>query len=119
MALYQRHIWIDEIELVKRLDEAVSRALELAQHTTRRLRKARRIPADLESVISALDRFKLNERVLQSVIDLFLSEGDNSAFGMVNALTAAAQNLSPYDRHQLEADAWRLLTTVTGTEHGL
>lgn len=112
--LYQRHIWIDEAELTKRLDEAVSGALELAQHTTRRLKKARRIPADLNSLVDTLDRFKLNERVQQSAIDLFISEGDNSAFGMVNALTAAARDLNPYDRHGLEANAWRLLTTVTG-----
>lgn len=113
-SLYQRHIWIDEAELTKRLDEAVSGALELAQHTTRRLKKARRIPADLNSLVDTLDRFKLNERVQQSAIDLFISEGDNSAFGMVNALTAAARDLNPYDRHGLEANAWRLLTTVTG-----
>lgn len=113
-SLYQRHIWIDEAELTKRLDEAVSGALELAQHTTRRLKKARRIPSDLNGLVETLDCLKLNERVQRSVIDLFMSEGDNSAFGMVNALTAAARELNPYDRHGLEASAWRLLTTLTG-----
>lgn len=112
--LYQRHIWIDEAELAKRLDEAVFGALKLAQHTTRRLKKARRIPADLENLVQTLDSLKLNERMQQSVLDLFVSEGDNSAFGMVNALTAAARDLNPYERHGLEAAAWRLLATVTG-----
>ena len=112
--IYQRHIWIDETELAKRLDEAVFGALELAQHTTHRLKKARRVPADVTSLVDTLDRFKLHERMQKSVIDLFITEGENSAFGMINALTAAARNLSPYDRHQLEADAWRLLMTVTG-----
>lgn len=112
--LYQRHIWIDEAELAKRLDEAVFGALKLAQHTTRRLKKARRIPADLKNLVQTLDGLKLNERVQHSVLDLFVSEGDNSAFGMVNALTAAARDLNPYKRHGLEAAAWRLLATVTG-----
>lgn len=112
--LYQRHIWIDENELIKRLDDAVFGALELAQHTTRRLKKACRIPSDLNSLIETLDSLKLNERVQQNIIDLFVSEGDNSAFGMVSALTAAARELNPYDRHRLEADAWRLLSSVTG-----
>jgi|SRR5450759_677610 len=112
--IYQRHIWIDETELTKRLDEAVFGALELAQHTTHRLQKARRVPADLNSLVDTLDRFKLHERLQKSVIDLFIADGENNAFGMVNALTAAARDLSPYDRHKLEADAWRLLITVTG-----
>jgi len=110
--LYQRHIWINEAELTRKLDEGVFGALEVAQHTMRRLKKARKINVDLESVVSTLDKFKLNERVQQSVLDLFISEGDNSAFGMVNALTAAARNLSPYERHGLEANAWRLLTST-------
>lgn len=112
--LYQRHIWIDEDELTRRLDEAVSGALRLAQQTTGRLKKARRIMADLDSLVGTLNGLKLTDRVQQSVIDLFVSEGDNSAFGLVNALTAAARELNPYDRHQLEANAWRLITTVTG-----
>jgi hypothetical protein len=111
--LYQRHIWIDEAELAKRLDEGVFGALELAQHTTRRLREARRIPADLENLVRTLDSLNLHERVQQSVIDLFVSERDNTAFGVVNALTAAARDLNPYERHQLEANAWRLLTSLT------
>lgn len=110
--LYQRHIWIDENELTGRLDSAVFGALDLAQQTTKRLQKARKIRADLNSIVETLDRFKLNERVQQSIINQFISEADNSAFGVVNAMTAAARDLNPFERHQLEADAWRFLTSV-------
>lgn len=112
--LYQRHIWIDEAELSKKLDGSVAGALELAQRTTGRLKKARGVSVDLEAIVGTLYRFKLRERVQQAVIDSFVSEGDYSAFGMVNALTATARDLPPYERHQLEGNAWRFLATVTG-----
>lgn len=112
--LYQRHIWVNEAELAKKFAGAVSEALKLSKYTTRRLRKARTVPADLNSLVETLETFNLNEQVRQAAVDSFIFEGDNSTFGMVNALTAAARDLPPYDRHQLEADAWRLLKTAAG-----
>lgn len=111
--LYQKHIWIEEVELAEKLKLALSGAIDIADWTLRRMARAREIPATLNELLERLDKLKLKELVRQCVVDSFISEGDKSVFGIVNAFSATARDLPPYDRYQLEVKAGRILAEVT------
>ena len=111
--LYQKHIWIEEVELAEKLKLTLSGALDISDLTSKRMARAREIPASLDGLLERLEKLKLKEPVQQCVVDSFISEGDNSAFGIVNAFSATARDLPPYDRYQLEVKAGRILAEVT------
>lgn len=111
--LYQRHIYVDETALAEKLKSTMAGAYELGSSTVRRMEEAQKVPVSLGDLMERLDEFKLKDETRREVIDYFSAEGDNSMFGLVNALTAAARGLPPHDRYKLEVSAGSVLAEVS------
>lgn len=111
--MYKRHIWIKEYAIAEMLNYAFTGSIELARNTALEMDKARKIPVSFDTLVHKLDELELEERMRQKVVDAFICEGHHDAFGMVNALTAAARDLLPSERFALESSAGRLLAEAS------
>ena len=66
---------------------------------------------DVTGTVSAVsDALSLSEEETQALLNHFMKEGDNTAWGLVNGVTRMAQDRDPDRRVELEAGAYDLLT---------
>lgn len=110
--MYKRHIWIDEADIAKMFNYAVSGAIDLSRKTTEAMADARKTSVSLDVLVQKLNELELEEQLRQQALDSFISDGNNNVFGMVNALTAAARELPPHERYDLERSAGRVLAEI-------
>lgn len=108
----KRHIWLDEPAITKMLNFAVSGAIDLSRKTTETMAEARKTPVSPDTLVRRLDELELEERLRQQALDSFVADGNHNVFGMVNALTAAARELPPHTRYELERSAGKILAEV-------
>ena len=116
--LRQRHVSWDPPRFKERLSQAISRALVEGASFLARLVGTTKVPVpDVEAALALLaERWGLSLRTRQMVRVCLLampSSHQESLWGLVNAVTQAAQTLPPDDRYDLEALAGGL------AEHGL
>ena len=116
--LRQRHVSFDPPRFKERLERAISQALLEGAAFLSRLAATVRIPVpDVDGTLLLLgERWALSLRTRQMVRVCLLAmpaPHQESLWGLVNALTQAAQTLAPDDRYDLEALAGGL------AEHGL
>jgi hypothetical protein len=116
--LRQRHIHLDRSRFRAALEEAVSDAFLTADGFIDELRrKTQQLVPDVEETIERLgERWKLSELVqegIKSALARDVPQHQESLYGLVNAFTATAQQLSDEARYDLEVLAGRL------AEHGV
>lgn len=110
--MYKRHIWIGEGAIAEMLNHAVSGSIDLSRKTTRVMAEARKVSVSPHALVRKLDKLELDERLQQQTTDSFIAGSDHNVFGMVNALTAAARELPPHERYELERSAGQILAEV-------
>ena len=110
--MYKRHIWLDKNAIAKMLNNAVGGAIEISRKTTQAMAEARKTPVSPDALVRKLDELELEEHLKQQALDSFAAEGDHNIFGMVNALAAAARELPPHERYELERSAGKILAEV-------
>jgi hypothetical protein len=112
--LYQRHVSLSQGEFEIALRRAVSEAVTAAAGLIERLALATMEPVcDVEGALGFLaERWSLTNGYLERVRWALLSERpaqQETLYGLVNALTQAAQGLSPDERYDAEVMAGKLL----------
>jgi hypothetical protein len=116
--LYQRHIHVSQERFGTAVENAINEALAAAAGFMEQLSQATREPIkDVDATLTRLaDRWSLSQQTQERMRLSLLSERadqQETAYGMVNAITNAAQLLPPDDRYDLEVLAGHLL------EHGI
>jgi hypothetical protein len=107
LLLRRRHRGLDAPKLAGLLAERVVQLPGQLQQGAELLRLAasRAITNADDAVRSFLDRFDLPARHLRPILDAYAREPQPSAFGISQAVTLAAQSLSPEERLELETAA--------------
>lgn len=112
--LRQRHVSWDRPRFADALNRAVCEAVTAGAGLIDRLQAATREPVpDVEGVIRAIGQQamltqSIQDRVKQALLSTPPPQQER-VYGLVQALTFVAQNLSPDDRYDLEVTAGRLL----------
>ena len=110
-ALYQRHVYLDEVELERRMAKAIGEAFQVGNDLVDRFIASREIP--IEDPAKVLERLSkdlgLTKGQAEAVDDAYSIEPERTVFGVVNALTYAAQQMGPEARVQLERGAGKYL----------
>jgi len=112
-ALQQRHVHLKERELEARMAEAMGYAFQAGEEFMRKFIASREIPvADPSAVLQRLVAdLRLTKGQAESVDDAYKIEPESNVFGVISALTYAAQKMDPEDRVLVERGAGRYLAT--------
>jgi hypothetical protein len=121
--LRQRHLHVSEPRFKEMLERAIGEAVTVAAAFIEQMALAIKTPIpDPEQALSVLaDAWKLSQQTVEFVRFALYGESQHgqqdTLYGLVNALTNAAQRLSPDDRFELETLAGVLIdTTATASQ---
>jgi hypothetical protein len=112
--MQQKHISLTSYAMKRNLERAMGEALTTAAGLLEKMAQATETPVpDVEGAIEQLGvLWNLSEAFEQRIKDALLREPaqqQDKLYGLVNAITQAAQSLSPDGRYEMEAKAGNLM----------
>lgn len=115
-AFSQRHVGLRPQEMYGRVSEAIAGGLKLGAEMVETLRASREF--DIEDPFEVIDQiskdFKYSEQLTEKLKESFMEDNSKSAFGVVQAMTRAAQHYDADRRVEIEGDAGKYLNKTIG-----
>jgi hypothetical protein len=107
----QRHIYLTEDEMFGRVSKAVGNALKVGADTVQLLRESRnmRIESPLDIIDALAKQGDFSQSFTDGVKNSFMEEPETSAYGIINAFTRSARNMSADERIEVEVFAGTIL----------
>lgn len=113
--LQQRHSRISQNELQNRVSDAISKAVNAGDGAIESFAKSRevKVKSPLDLIKELAKKEKYSQAFTDSVQNSFMSEPEETAYGVINAFTHAAQKLPIEQRLDVESFAGKFMQEQT------